>query len=170
MVLGNETFLFYLNDETVCVRSFTFEVAPVFILMEEVLLKKMHSIIGWSEEEGDGIFCPGNEMITYCWCVWYHTERCDVRNFIFCYWTLVISQEVRYRTSTASCWPGITTSPKSRLKACMHYLASPCSRPHTWVCTILFYSILFYTHNLCYCWSWSISIVFYYNLLIHFIV
>ncbi|XP_060729533.1 glutamate decarboxylase 1 isoform X3 [Tachysurus vachellii] len=41
---------------------FTFEVAPVFVLMEEVLLKKMHSIIGWSEEEGDGIFSPGGTI------------------------------------------------------------------------------------------------------------
>ncbi|KAF7692869.1 glutamate decarboxylase 1 isoform X1 [Silurus meridionalis] len=41
---------------------FTFEVAPVFILMEEVILKKMQSIIGWSEEEGDGIFCPGGTI------------------------------------------------------------------------------------------------------------
>lgn len=38
---------------------FTYEVSPVFILMEEVLLKKMQSIVGWSDDEGDGIFCPG---------------------------------------------------------------------------------------------------------------
>ncbi|XP_075871654.1 glutamate decarboxylase 1-like [Nelusetta ayraudi] len=41
---------------------FTYEVSPVFILMEEVLLKKMQSIVGWSEDEGDGIFCPGGSM------------------------------------------------------------------------------------------------------------
>lgn len=39
---------------------FTYEVSPVFVLMEEVLLKKMQNIVGWSEDEGDGIFCPGN--------------------------------------------------------------------------------------------------------------
>lgn len=39
---------------------FTYEVSPVFILMEEVLLKKMQSIVGWSDEWGDGLFCPGN--------------------------------------------------------------------------------------------------------------
>lgn len=38
---------------------FTYEVSPVFVLMEEVLLKKMQNIVGWSEDEGDGIFCPG---------------------------------------------------------------------------------------------------------------
>lgn len=40
---------------------FTYEVSPVFILMEEVLLRKMQSIVGWSDDEGDGIFCPGNK-------------------------------------------------------------------------------------------------------------
>ncbi|XP_036412272.1 glutamate decarboxylase 1 [Colossoma macropomum] len=43
-------------------NMFTYEIAPVFILMEDVILKKMHSIIGWSEKEGDGIFCPGGTM------------------------------------------------------------------------------------------------------------
>ncbi|CAF94975.1 unnamed protein product, partial [Tetraodon nigroviridis] len=39
-------------------NMFTYEVSPVFILMEEVLLKKMQSIVGWSDEWGDGLFCP----------------------------------------------------------------------------------------------------------------
>jgi len=41
---------------------FTYEISPVFILMEEVVLRKMHTIIGWQEEDGDGIFCPGNKL------------------------------------------------------------------------------------------------------------
>uniref|UniRef100_A0A8C8GLS7 Uncharacterized protein n=1 Tax=Oncorhynchus tshawytscha TaxID=74940 RepID=A0A8C8GLS7_ONCTS len=41
---------------------FTYEVSPVFILMEEILLRKMQEIVGWSEEEGDGVFCPGGTM------------------------------------------------------------------------------------------------------------
>lgn len=41
---------------------FTYEVSPVFVLMEEILLKKMQKIVGWSEDEGDGIFCPGTDM------------------------------------------------------------------------------------------------------------
>ncbi|XP_062843443.1 glutamate decarboxylase 1 [Trichomycterus rosablanca] len=41
---------------------FTYEVGPVFILMEEVILKKMQSFIGWADEEGDGIFCPGGTL------------------------------------------------------------------------------------------------------------
>ncbi|KAM7401438.1 hypothetical protein PAMA_005577 [Pampus argenteus] len=43
-------------------NMFTYEVSPVFILMEEVLLKKMQSIVGWSDDEGDGIFCPGGTI------------------------------------------------------------------------------------------------------------
>lgn len=41
---------------------FTYEISPVFILMEEVVLRKMHTIIGWQKEDGDGIFCPGNKL------------------------------------------------------------------------------------------------------------
>lgn len=36
---------------------YTYEIAPVFVLMEEVVLKKLRELIGW--ECGDGIFCPG---------------------------------------------------------------------------------------------------------------
>ncbi|XP_063076009.1 glutamate decarboxylase 1 [Engraulis encrasicolus] len=43
-------------------NMFTYEVAPVFILMEEVLLRKMISMIGWPTEEGDGLFCPGGSV------------------------------------------------------------------------------------------------------------
>uniref|UniRef100_A0A8C1LNH0 Zgc:163121 n=1 Tax=Cyprinus carpio TaxID=7962 RepID=A0A8C1LNH0_CYPCA len=46
------------------VYRFTYEISPVFILMEEVVLRKMHSIIGWPEEDGDGIFCPGNNTMS----------------------------------------------------------------------------------------------------------
>ncbi|KAG7489802.1 glutamate decarboxylase 1-like [Solea senegalensis] len=43
-------------------NMFTYEVAPVFTLMEEVLLRKMHSMVGWSDDEADGIFCPGGTI------------------------------------------------------------------------------------------------------------
>eukprot|EP00064_Thunnus_orientalis_P004386 superscaffoldBa00000396_g4397 len=43
-------------------NMFTYEVSPVFILMEEVLLRKMQSIVGWSDDKGDGIFCPGGTI------------------------------------------------------------------------------------------------------------
>lgn len=38
---------------------FTYEIAPVFVLMEQLTLKKMREIVGWPDGEGDGIFSPG---------------------------------------------------------------------------------------------------------------
>lgn len=43
---------------------FTYEIAPVFVLMEQLTLKKMREIVGWPEGEGDGIFSPGEERYT----------------------------------------------------------------------------------------------------------
>ncbi|XP_036394340.1 acidic amino acid decarboxylase GADL1-like [Megalops cyprinoides] len=40
---------------------YTYEVAPVFILTEEAVLKKMMGFLGW-EKEGDGIFSPGGSV------------------------------------------------------------------------------------------------------------
>ena len=41
---------------------FTYEAAPVFTLMEEVVLTRMRGLVGWAD--GDGIFAPGR-----CFCV-----------------------------------------------------------------------------------------------------
>ncbi|XP_074652142.1 glutamate decarboxylase 1-like [Tubulanus polymorphus] len=41
-------------------NMFTYEIAPVFTLMEEVTLQKMREYIGW--QEGDGIFAPGGAI------------------------------------------------------------------------------------------------------------
>ncbi|OCT76335.1 glutamate decarboxylase 1 isoform X1 [Xenopus laevis] len=43
-------------------NMFTYEIAPVFIAMEEIVLKKMQEIIGWGENEADGIFSPGGTI------------------------------------------------------------------------------------------------------------
>lgn len=40
---------------------FTYEIAPVFVLMEQLTLKKMREIIGWPNGEGDGLFSPGKK-------------------------------------------------------------------------------------------------------------
>lgn len=39
---------------------FTYEIAPVFTLVEKATLKKMRELIGYTD--GDGIFCPGKRM------------------------------------------------------------------------------------------------------------
>ncbi|KAK6491692.1 acidic amino acid decarboxylase GADL1-like isoform X1 [Huso huso] len=40
---------------------YTFEVSPTFVMIEEVVLKKMIECVGW-EEGGDGIFSPGGSV------------------------------------------------------------------------------------------------------------
>ena len=41
---------------------YTYEVSPVFSLMEEEVLREMRKIVGWTDGQGDGIFCPGGSM------------------------------------------------------------------------------------------------------------
>ncbi|XP_011499286.1 PREDICTED: cysteine sulfinic acid decarboxylase [Ceratosolen solmsi marchali] len=41
---------------------YTYEVSPVFSLMEEAVLRDMRLILGWQDGDGDGIFCPGGSM------------------------------------------------------------------------------------------------------------
>ncbi|XP_006208966.1 glutamate decarboxylase 2 [Vicugna pacos] len=43
-------------------NMFTYEIAPVFVLLEYVTLKKMREIIGWPGGSGDGIFSPGGAI------------------------------------------------------------------------------------------------------------
>lgn len=52
---------------------FTYEVAPVFVLLEYVTLKKMREIIGWQDGRGDGIFSPGECHVT--WRLWLASLR-----------------------------------------------------------------------------------------------
>lgn len=41
---------------------YTYEVSPVFVLMEEEVLREMRRIVGFQDGNGDGIFCPGGSM------------------------------------------------------------------------------------------------------------
>lgn len=41
---------------------YTYEVSPVFILMEEVVLREMRTIVGWPGSRGDGLFSPGGSV------------------------------------------------------------------------------------------------------------
>ena len=40
---------------------YTYEVAPVFTLMEQVVLGEMCKVVGF--KNGDGIFCPGQNCV-----------------------------------------------------------------------------------------------------------
>ncbi|VDN21424.1 unnamed protein product [Cylicostephanus goldi] len=41
---------------------FTYEIAPVYILMEKAVMKRMWEAIGWDPETSDGIFAPGGAL------------------------------------------------------------------------------------------------------------
>ncbi|PAV88022.1 hypothetical protein WR25_20277 [Diploscapter pachys] len=43
-------------------NMFTYEISPVFILMEKEVLRKMWECIGWDTEKSDGIFAPGGAV------------------------------------------------------------------------------------------------------------
>ncbi|KAM9785521.1 cysteine sulfinic acid decarboxylase [Neosynchiropus ocellatus] len=43
--------------EALNTNLFTYEVAPVFVLMEREILRGLRQLVGWTD--GDGIFCPG---------------------------------------------------------------------------------------------------------------
>jgi len=47
--------------DLVFVFRFTYEIAPVFVLMEQLTLKKMREMIGWPNGDGDGLFSPGKQ-------------------------------------------------------------------------------------------------------------
>ena len=51
----------YVTNVLKCLSydRFTYEIAPVFTLMEDIVLTKMRECIGWENGEGDGIFAPG---------------------------------------------------------------------------------------------------------------
>nr|XP_003702496.2 PREDICTED: cysteine sulfinic acid decarboxylase [Megachile rotundata]XP_012138826.1 PREDICTED: cysteine sulfinic acid decarboxylase [Megachile rotundata] len=41
---------------------YTYEVSPVFSLMEEELLCEMRKVVGWKDGRGEGLFCPGGSI------------------------------------------------------------------------------------------------------------
>lgn len=46
--------------ESLNTSQYTYEIAPVFVLMEEEVLKKLRALVGWGS--GDGVFCPGGSI------------------------------------------------------------------------------------------------------------
>lgn len=62
-LLGPQRDVLTLVIEVKCflyLSSYTYEVSPVFLLVEEAVLKKMIECVGW--KEGDGIFNPGEYL------------------------------------------------------------------------------------------------------------
>jgi len=51
--------------ETMNTSQYTFEMAPIFTMMEQVVYKKMRELIGYENGNGDGIFTPGGSMANF---------------------------------------------------------------------------------------------------------
>ena len=95
-------------------NMFTYEISPVFILMEHITLKKMREIIGY--KGGDSILAPGNNSDTPWFCL--HLDLI---------WELN-AQVVLYPTCTPY-WPPATANIRgSKVKDC-----SRCPAP--WSCS-----------------------------------
>ncbi|XP_069828276.1 cysteine sulfinic acid decarboxylase isoform X2 [Dendropsophus ebraccatus] len=58
--LDRHTLTGRIITEALNTSQYTYEVAPVFVLMEDEVLRTMRSFIGW--KTGDGIFCPGGSI------------------------------------------------------------------------------------------------------------
>ena len=123
------------------ISRFTYEIAPVFVLMEQLTLKKMREIVGWPEGEGDGIFSPGERsrkhiFLAPCglpqqWdtlfvCVPPMLRRSTLNVPCRC------PQAALYPTCTAWWSPDTSTSPRSRPKAWPPHLGWSSSPPNTW--------------------------------------
>ncbi|XP_039602686.1 cysteine sulfinic acid decarboxylase isoform X1 [Polypterus senegalus] len=98
----------FLSD-SLNTSQYTYEVGPVFVLMEEVVLTKLRAIIGWNS--GDGIFCPGGSISTM-----YAMNLARYRAFpevkVRGLWSLprlalFTSQECHYSVKKSACFLGI---------------------------------------------------------------
>ena len=56
-------FLQTLQEKCLYLRH-TYEVAPVFVLMEKYMMKKLTTLMGF--ENGDGVLCPGIVQFNLC--------------------------------------------------------------------------------------------------------
>lgn len=81
---------------------YTYEVAPVFTLMESVVLEQMRHIVGFPHGHGDGIFCPGGSVANgyAISCARYHkTPQVKVKYFIIYLHICVLGLAVRQQQS-----------------------------------------------------------------------
>lgn len=115
-------------------NMFTYEIAPVFILMESVVLSKMREIIGW--KGGDSIFAPGRLLVAIL--QRYKTKR--VNNIALKHWNNynhflfpVAGQVDRYQICTRFWRPGIKCSQDTRNKDSIPSKDNwSCTRPIKW--------------------------------------
>ncbi|ESN90749.1 hypothetical protein HELRODRAFT_156213 [Helobdella robusta] len=62
-----------MMTSTTNTNMFTYEIAPVYTLIEGLVLDQMRTMVGWPPSQGDGIFAPGASMANmYAICVARH--------------------------------------------------------------------------------------------------
>ncbi|KAG7469883.1 hypothetical protein MATL_G00133520 [Megalops atlanticus] len=92
---------------------YTYEVAPVFVLTEEAVLKKMMEFLGW-DNEGDGIFSPGGSVSNmYAVNVARYNHMPGIKEQGLCgtpRLVLFTSQECHYSVAKAAAFLGIGTN------------------------------------------------------------
>uniref|UniRef100_A0A8C6S5W4 Cysteine sulfinic acid decarboxylase n=1 Tax=Neogobius melanostomus TaxID=47308 RepID=A0A8C6S5W4_9GOBI len=97
--------------EAIKTSLYTYEVAPVFTLVEQAVLKKMIEVIGW--EDGDGTFNPGGSMSNmYALNLARYRHSPDIKeNGLFGVKRQVIftSQDAHYSLSKGAAFLGIGT-------------------------------------------------------------
>jgi len=64
---------------------YTYEVAPVFTLMELEVFERMRNIIGFPKNQGDGLFCPGGSIANgYAISVARFKKRPEIKVILIC--------------------------------------------------------------------------------------
>lgn len=92
---------------------YTYEVSPVFSLMEKEILREMRKIVGWKDGNGDGIFCPGGSMANgYAINLARHYKFPELKKTGLIGGRLVIftSQDAHYSVKKLAAFMGIGTS------------------------------------------------------------
>ena len=93
---------------------YTFEVSPVFSLMEEEVLKEMRRIVGWKDGKGDGIFSPGGSMANgYAMNLARHYKFPKLKETGLCQMPKLViytSEDAHYSVKKLAAFTGIGTS------------------------------------------------------------
>lgn len=117
---------------------YTYEVSPVFTLMEETVLREMRKIVGYEDGKGDGIFCPGgsvaNAYAISCARYWFMPEIKDKGVHGLPRLVLYTSEDAHYSVKKMASFLGLgmdnvyLIKTDSRGKMCPEHLESEIKR------------------------------------------
>lgn len=91
---------------------YTYEVAPVFTVMELEVFQKMRDIVGFPRGQGDGLFCPGGSMANgYAISVARYRKRPEVKDKGLCgmkEMVMFVSEDCHYSFKKLASFQGHT--------------------------------------------------------------